>query len=210
MDDLMGRNEYARHRGCDPKAVDKAESSGRIKAAVLRDADGSFLGIRWRLADELWARNTDAVEAARNGKVPQAPPQAGAGTPATPLQLSAPSGAPAPDKPAEPTGDQGNFLAARVKEAELRGELLELDKLERLGLLVSSEEVEREFAEIFTQLRSNAFRIPDRVAQILSPTDPLRASRVVDAELRKVFDEFSRRLDADAAEGAAERETALP
>jgi hypothetical protein len=70
MDELMGRNEYARHRGCAPNAVAKAEEDGRIAAAVERDAEGKFLGIKWRQADELWARNTDLDQAIRgNGGV---------------------------------------------------------------------------------------------------------------------------------------------
>lgn len=69
----MGRNEYARHRGCAPNAVAKAISSGRIKAAVVYDAAGRFEGIRWQQADVLWAQNTDPLEAARNGKFYDAP-----------------------------------------------------------------------------------------------------------------------------------------
>ena len=41
-DELMGLNAYARHRGCAPNAVVKAERSGRIKDAVVRDNAGEF------------------------------------------------------------------------------------------------------------------------------------------------------------------------
>jgi hypothetical protein len=63
--ELMGRNEYARHRGCAPNAVTKAVASGRIAKAVLWSQHGTIAAIRWRLADELWAANTDREQQRR-------------------------------------------------------------------------------------------------------------------------------------------------
>jgi hypothetical protein len=68
----MGRNEYSRHRGCSTNAVRKAEASGRIAAAVVRD-DGRFVGIKWRLADQLWDANTDLDQATRSLSAQGAP-----------------------------------------------------------------------------------------------------------------------------------------
>lgn len=59
--ELMGRNAYARHRGCSPNAVLKAVADGRIAAAAVVVA-GKIKAIRWRLADELWAANTDPTQ----------------------------------------------------------------------------------------------------------------------------------------------------
>lgn len=198
---------YARGRGVRLSAVQKAIESRRVYGAAIREEAGRIIGIDPELADQQWAKNTDPVEAARSGTGVQAAP---------PLQLTAPAATEKPAAP-EPTGDQGNFLAARVKEAELRGELLELDKFERLGLLMPRSVVEREFSEIFAQLKSATFRIPDRIAQSLSgETDPLRINRILSEELRTVFNEFSRRIGepaagvADAAAMAGERETVLP
>ena len=52
---------YAKRRGCSDKAVRKAIADGRIKAAQLPDKS-----IDPDLADDLWERNTDAVQ--RRGK----------------------------------------------------------------------------------------------------------------------------------------------
>jgi hypothetical protein len=226
--ELMGRNEYARHRGeRSPNAVRKAEQSGRIAKAVIRDASGELIGIDWRLADELWARHTDVDQAERNGKlVAPAPPPAPAASadvktavagdgaaagaanseaaPGSPdLQLVGGAGAGA--------GDQGDYLAARAKREGYLAKQAELDYLEQIGRLVPSEEVEREVAEIFSQLKSNVFLISDRKAQILAAEgDPVRVHRLLSDEFRTVFDEFSGRLASEAAAGAAEREAAGP
>ena len=83
---LMGRNEYARHRGCSPNAVTKAEESGRILAAVERTEAGEFIGIRWRQADELWEKNTDLDQRMRGngGILPESPAERARPLPARP------------------------------------------------------------------------------------------------------------------------------
>lgn len=63
--ELMGRNAYARHRGCAPNAVTRAVRDGRIARAVLYGKGGKIRAIRWRLADELWTANTDQEMALR-------------------------------------------------------------------------------------------------------------------------------------------------
>jgi hypothetical protein len=83
--EIMGRNEYARHQGVTPGAVAKAVRSGRITRAVVWDGH-RIKGIRWRLADELWMRNTDPTEAVKGRK---SLPPAIAGTLPVPVQTSA-------------------------------------------------------------------------------------------------------------------------
>ena len=213
MADYISLRAYARRRGVALSAVQKAIDSRRVTA--IREEGDRITGIDPLEADKQWAANTDAIEAARNGKFLEAP--AGHVSP-PPAATSAPGGEkPSGDKADQAAGDQGNFLAALIKEAELRGELLELDKLERMYELGPWTEIEAEFGEIFTQLRSAVFHIPDRKAQALAgETDPVRVHRLLTDELRAVFDEFSRRLSEAAATGlvgdarmAAESEVAL-
>lgn len=66
--ETMGRNEYARHQGVTPNAVLKAVRSGRISKSVIYGDGGQIKAIKWRLADRLWAANTDPVEAAKSRK----------------------------------------------------------------------------------------------------------------------------------------------
>lgn len=198
----MSLRAYARHRGVALSAVQKAIETRRVTA--IREEGGRITGIEQNQADAQWAKNTDPVEAARNGKLEQ---------PAPALQLSAPGGeAPKPPagEAAPASGDQGDYLAARAKREGFLAKQEELNYLEQIGTLVSSADVEREFSEIFGQLKSNVMRIPDSAAQALAAeADPARVNRMLSEQLRKVFDEFSRRLTDAVAGGAAGREVAL-
>jgi len=64
--ELMGRNEYARHRGVAPHAVSKAIRTGRIARAVVYGPGGKVRAVKWRLADQLWLQNTDPVQSLRS------------------------------------------------------------------------------------------------------------------------------------------------
>jgi hypothetical protein len=219
MEEWMSLRAYARHRGVALSAVQKAIESRRVTA--IKEDGGRICGIEKHQADAQWSANTDAAEAARSGTF-QGPGKPAGAAPGDGILVLASGGGLQGDRPPageqpSPTGDQGNFLAARVKEAELRGELLELDKLERLGELLPRAEVRRVFSEIFAQLKIAAFRIPDRKAQALvGETDTVRIHRVLSDELRQVFDEFSRQLDVPAAgvvddsAVVGEREAVLP
>lgn len=195
MADLMGRNEYARHRGCAPNAVTKAEEDGRIAEAVERDADGKFLGIKWQLADELWARNTDLDQAMRgNGGV-------------LPLQ-------PVSQKPAEREAGAPTPERAQTRDEELRGELLEsklrqqladteLRELElgvRRGELVSVAEQSKVSARRYRAIRDQILGAADRMAW-LSREDRLKLA----AELKRVLHELSNDARAESDAGAEER-----
>lgn len=197
---------YARHRGVRLSAVQKAIESQRVTA--IREEGGRITGIDLVEADKQWAANTDATESLRNGKTAAALQLTPAPGPGGEKQQPA-AGAPLP-------GDQGDFLAARVREAQLRGEILELDKLERIEELLPRSVVSKMFSEIFSELKSAVSRIPDRKAQALAgEVDPARVHRILSDEIRAVFDDYSRRLAgpaglADDASVARERETVLP
>jgi len=217
---------YARHRSVTHRAVAKAIEAGRI-TAVKRDERGRVVGIDAARADLEWLRNTDPLEAAKNGKVTAVPlgamPAGAAPAGISPSEAgearvgpdggalqdmataagesSAPGGSP----PAEPN----EYLVARAKREGYLAETAKLDHLERLGLLVSSAEVEQEIAEIFGEVKSNVFRIADRRAQVLAvEADPVRVHRLLSDEFRMVFDELSRRFAAYAT-GGAEQSTSI-
>lgn len=195
----MSLRAYARSRGVSLNAVQKAIESRRVTA--IREEGGRITGIEKNQADAQWSKNTDPVEMARNGKLdPQPVPPAPEKTSSAPSEPSPPPAA----------GDQADYLAARAKREGFLAKQAELEYLEQVGTLVPSADVEREFSEIFGQLKSGVMRVPDSVAQaIAAEADPLRINRVLSDALRKVFDEFSRRLTDAAAAGAARREVAL-
>jgi hypothetical protein len=186
----MGRNEYARHRGCAQNAVKKAEDDGRIAAAVKRDEDGTFIGIDWRLADQLWLQNTDLDQAIRGngGVLPLLPAR---GEPLSPVQ------------PADRSRDEelrGDLLESKLRQQRADTELRELELAERRGELVSVEELSRVSARRYRAIRDQVLGIPDRLAW-LSREDRLKLA----AELKRVLHDLSNDARAEAAAGAEER-----
>lgn len=232
MEEWISQREMGRRSDRTHRAVQKAIADGRIPAAaVRRGEDGRIEAVEYHAALAGLKANTDPVEAARNGKLSApAPVQPGGGASlnAKPDLVAAAGGdadAVVPNNgtaaaggdaggwsvPPAQAGDQGDYLAARAKREGFLAKQAELDYLEQIGRLVSSEEVEREVAEIFSQLKSSVFLVSDRKAQILAAElDPVRVHRLLIDEFRTVFDEFSGRLASSAAAGVAEREAALP
>lgn len=206
---MMGLSEYARHRGCWPSAVEKAEKSGRIAAAVRRTEAGEFIGIDWRLADQLWAANTDPMEAAKNGK--EYTLAYSAGRIVTEAEIAADVQPDGPEvKPAAEVGvsprvdDQHGYLAARGLREQYQAERARLDLMERLGEVLGRDDVRDKTFAAFRRLRDNLLLIGPRVSMTLAAeTDPLRIERVIADEHRKLLNELARALAVDAAAGAA-------
>lgn len=212
MNELMGRNEYARHRGCAPNAVAKAEDDGRIAVAVVRDEQGTFVGIKWRLADELWAQNTDPVEAARTRPAVIAPVQQEIPTmePSTPGSASAPgadaSAQPGTEAPPPVPSDQADYLAARAKREGFQAKTAELEYLKAIGELVPSGEAREVAFRRYRTLRDKMLNIPERVSSVIAAErDPARVHKVLTDEIKRVLHELSETARAGVAEGAEER-----
>lgn len=211
--EVMGRNEYARHRGDTPNAVAKAEASGRIKEAVLRDESGAFIGIDWKKADELWAHNTDADQAARNGKIGAGAGQAGIPAPAAAGGSDElPLAQPPTDAGAIATAaggggkDPHGLLAARAVSAKYQARQDELKYLETIGALVSTEDMKTVGARRYRALRDRLRAIPDRVsASLAAEHDQAQVHATLQAEIDRALYELSDLARAEAAGGAPER-----
>lgn len=204
-DELMGRNEYARHRGVTPNAVAKAEEDGRIAAAVKRgsEPERAFIGIDWRLADELWAKATDPAQALRSGTVLAAP---GGNAP------SANESAPAEEKKDEPaaqaaaTPKDHGYYEARATREKYQAKQAELDYLQAIGKLVPADELREASTRRYRAMRDKLLSIPDRVAAILAAEkDPARVHAALQAEIKAVLHELSDDARAEIARGVAER-----
>lgn len=199
MAEMMGRNEYARHRGCAPNAVKKAEDDGRIASAVVREADGTFVGIKWREADELWASNTDPAEAAKSGANTIA-----SGSSIKDLLADADPIASRPAEPdANPTtraGDQNIYFEHRAKREEFQAKTAELDYLKAIGRVVSVDELRQVASERYRAIRDKLLNIPDRVAAILAAqNDAAIVHAELTKEIKRVLHELSDHARAEAA-----------
>ncbi len=168
--------EYARHRGCDEKAVRKAVSEGRI-SAMERDGRKA---IDPEVADIQWARNTRAR--VRTG---QEPPVRNPTHPQT-------HGLPA--------GDDDPITAPRLltyEEARRRRELAEAQKAELQlaelqGDLIRTADVRAAYAKRAAGLRDALLQIPARLAAVVAAEgDQAKCHDILQAELHQVLGQIT-------------------
>ena len=170
---LLTVSEYARHRGCDEKAVRKALAEGRI----------SRLGtdrhcIDPEVADIQWAKNTRARADSR-GKA--------AGVPTPPV-----GGGEAPDGANPAPGDTYSDHRTRRERAEALMAEAELAKI--TGSMLEREPALRAIYSRFRELRDAGMLIGRRLAPILTPMTDQREIRMsIERAVADVFDTFSRR-----------------
>jgi hypothetical protein len=149
---LLTPAEYARHRGCTRQAVHEAARAGRITLI-----DGKVDPVA---ADAQWAaRSRPRVKADRQ------PPPAEA----------------APDEPAgyghwRARRERADALAAEHALAELRGELLRREVMERV------------VGELASRTKEAVLQIKGRIAPLLAAeTDVLKITAMLDAEFRSAL-----------------------
>jgi len=201
MAELMGRNEYARHRGCSPNAVTKAEDTGRIAKAVVRDEDGTFIGIKWRLADELWALNTDPEQQLRgNGGVMPAGPET-----AAPGQMELDDGAAGDDQDA--LSDRDELVRQRAEKAALDNELTRLELAKKRGELVDVTAEREVRSRRYRAIRDKLLGMPDREAALLAAelqVDAVQLHAALTRVIEKALHELSDDARTEAARGLEE------
>lgn len=133
---LLSVSAYARHRGCDEKAVRKAIAENRISFQPA--ANGRKL-IDPDVADIQWARNTRArVSAGDGGHVSDAGGDLLSAPGAEPAALAP---APAPDgyTAARARTEQANAGIAELQLAKLRGEVRDVSDITRGGFDIARE-----------------------------------------------------------------------
>lgn len=178
---LMTIAEYARHRGCDEKAVRKALAEGRISRA----AEGKRC-IDPEVADIQWAKNTRARADSRSA-------------PATPAAGTAQAAA---QPPAAETAGYTDHRARREKADADRSEVLALRERERTLL---REPGERAVFDAFRGLRDAGFQAMRDVAPTVRDLTEVREIQLaLEEALRRAFLAFessiTKRLDDLAKE----------
>jgi hypothetical protein len=189
---------YARHRGVQLRAVQKAIEAGRLVQSVTHDGQGRPRIVDAALADAEWDANTNAVKATPSllKKALEAPPASSAPVPPVPTAPAAGS----PSGP--PLGDDGKpmtLLEASALEKSWKAKLAELDYQQQVGELVSAKEVEARTVEVFTRCRTKLLGIPSKAKTHLP-----NLSRGDLVTLDKLIREALEELTVDErAEGAA-------
>lgn len=182
MGQLMGQREYARHRGCALRAVQKAIEAGRIKLVAGPDGKPK---IDSEQADRDWVQNTDPAKQSLLYTVPtSAPPQA-------PLPGDEPAAPPATGDDEPPAGQTEAYRLARAEREKVRldRERIELEQLR--GNLIDLGEAKRLAFSAFRELRDAVLNVPARIKDECAATiDPLLVEQLIERELSKALASF--------------------
>lgn len=183
---LMSYREYARHRGCTLKAVQKAIGEpdgkggrdGRIGASLVAITGSKHAKIDSEKADTLWQLNTD--ESKRSLFFEPEESAAQAKQPA----------AEADDDPLENTADpelvaaKKELYMSRAATARTQEENARLDLEERKRQLISLAEATQLSYTALRTLRDALRNIGARIsAQVSATSDPFQCEQIINAEI---------------------------
>jgi hypothetical protein len=178
---LITKTAYARHRGCDEKAVRKAVAEGRISLI-----DGKVDPV---VADIQWAQNTRAR--ADSGRAVAAT-VAGQGVGGVSMAQApmAPENAPAPVGGSEPT-----YADYRARTEKATAERAERENEREAGRLVDADTVRRGIFDSFRALRDKVMAVGPRAApKCVGLGDARDIERVMSDELRLALESWEQRM----------------
>ena len=180
---LMTLCEYARHRGCDKKAVQFAIERGRI----TRNEDGSIDCDR---ADLDWEANTDHARARYGPKAPRSQSMFSTHARRDPT-VDIAAGVLRRKQTGGPDGNGLDFFKARAIKSIYEARLKKLALDEKLGNLLPKHEVERATFGSFRVLRDALLNVPYRISgQLAAESDPLRTQELLEGEIRLALETF--------------------
>lgn len=171
---LLTVSAYARHRGCDEKAVRKAIAENRITA--ITDASGKRR-IDPAVADIQWAQNTRArADSTRMVAT-------SAAVPSEPLaDLATPDGQP-------------SYADYRARTEKATAERAERENMREAGKLADTAQVKRGIYDSYRALRDAAMAVAQRSApRCIGLGDARDIERVISEELRKAFEGWEQRM----------------
>lgn len=176
----MSPNQYARHRGCTLRAVQKAmgdagldgKRDGRISAALVDVPGERFQKIDQAKADLLWEKNTDVAK------------RSVLFTPDLPEAVDEASVPDTPAAPSEISGEKHEYQKARTAREliNLRNEQLDLE--ERLGTLLSIDDAVELGSTTLRSLRDALRNIGARISpQLAAMTEPHEVEQLINMEI---------------------------
>lgn len=178
---LLTVTEYARHRGCDEKAVRKAIDAERI---TVVERDGRRL-IDPDVADIQWARNTRS----RVRRDPGAGASSSQATASTESSSTVDAGS--DSEVADTMSYQEASRVLKIEEARLR----RIERQEAEKRLTDAADAARAVWTAFRTLRDTVMPLGRRVAsKAAHMTDPREIQLMVDAEVRAVLMSFRDKL----------------
>lgn len=190
---LMTVSEYARHRGCDEKAVRKALAEGRI----------SRIGTERRcidptVADIQWAKNTRARGDSTS--------KAGKGASTTSSGRDKATGS-----DGEGEGGEDDYRTMRTRRERADALMAELELAKVSGRVLDRESALRAIYTKFRELRDSSMSLGRRLAPVLaSMTDEREIRIAIDRAQAEIFDSFVRRSLQNLASQLSGAPTVLP
>lgn len=170
-------SDYARHRGCDEKAVRKAIAEGRITAI----GEGRGRRVDPGVADIQWAQNTRA-----RGDSARAP------------GATAPAPATSPETPATP-----DYNDHRTRRERADADMAELERDRLAGRLLLRERAEKAVFDAFRILRDACMRShADTALRVLNQADPREVRFILDDGYRAAFESAEKAISGLFAEAA--------
>ena len=158
----MSLRAYAKHRGVSLSAVQKAIRAGRVS----KTPDGKIDPVK---ADAEWKRNT---------------------TP--PIRQTIRSAPPITTDTSGPTASPAIFAVARGVREQYLARLTKIEYEERVGKLISSDEVRVAAFNRFRVFRDAMLNMPDRIGAVLAAeSDPAKVHSILASEIRNALNEFA-------------------
>lgn len=214
--ELIGLRECGRRLGVSDTAVRKAIAAERVTIEGRTESGRPLVG--WPLAREQWQANTDA--SMRKVATPAALREAGEAPPAPPPRAPDPAPAPAPVAPAPPAEEDedeleleeeagaappqtapvsaaagsaqpSTYAQARAAREMYQARLARLEYEQKIGKLVSADEVKAEAFAAARRTRDAMLNISSRIAnQLAAERDPAKISARLDDEIRRALREL--------------------
>lgn len=173
---LLTKSAYARHRGCDEKAVRKAIQDGRISTI-----DGK---IDPEVADIQWAKNTRA----RADSKRTAPQEPLVGIDATATAATAPAG------PVSGPAGNPDYNDNRARREKAEADMAERENLREAKMVLDRQQSERAIFDIVRSLRDTVMAIGQRAApKCIGLADSRDIERVITDESRRALEIFEQR-----------------
>lgn len=172
--ELISKSAYARHRGCDEKAVRKAVNEGRISLI-----DGK---IDKDVADIQWAKNTRA-RVAQNGS------SVNLGQTEIVQDGDVSRGAAEPGSAADKPASDPSYMQFRMRREEADAQIAEMNAGRMRGTMLMRQDVDRAMFEIGREVRDRLTACARRVAaEVASINTAEGCEAVVDREHRIVLE----------------------
>lgn len=175
---LITVSAYARHRGCDEKAVRKAVEERRITPIPGKNGRNMIDPV---VADIQWAKNTRArADSSRT---------AASSAPAAGLGSAAPAESPTAPDAAGAAGQDPGYSHYRSLESKEDWEKKRRENMVAVGKLVDRDLVERAVFDSFRSLRDAALAVSQRAApRCIGLADARDIEHVIADEMRKAFE----------------------